>query len=95
MKALQAIALSPLLTLSSSVLALDGNDWNAASPTSRLAEIQRILNSIKSNGCTVKRTPEYFVRQINDFYREPVTRRMKVPEALALIASGVGEDWKC
>jgi hypothetical protein len=92
---LQPIALSLLLAFSSNTFAVNGSDWNAASSTDRLKEVRRILNNIKSRGCTVKNSPEYFVRQINDFYREPKTRTMQLPKALALIATGVGEDWNC
>lgn len=76
-------------------LAADGNDWRRASPESRLAEVSRILGNIRSKGCTVKRTPEYYVRQLNDFYARAATRDMQVHAALALIATGVGEDWSC
>jgi hypothetical protein len=95
MGSIQAIATSLLLAFSSNALAVNGSDWSAASSTDRLTEVRRILNNIKSRGCTVKNSPEYFVRQINDFYRDPTTRKMELPKALALIATGVGEDWNC
>lgn len=75
--------------------AVNGNDWNAAPQSARLQEMKRILGNIEAKGCRVKNSPEYFVRQINDFYQERSTRNIELHRALGLIATGAGEDWKC
>ena len=83
------------LLLSLSAFATDGNDWRRATADSRLQEVQRILGNIRAKGCTVRRSPEYYVRQLNDFFQSSATRSMELAQALALIATGAGEDWKC
>ena len=81
--------------LSLSAFAADGNDWRRSTPDSKLKEIQRILGNIQAKGCAVRRSPEYFVRQLNDFFESSATRGMEISQALALVATGAGEDWKC
>ena len=83
------------ILFSSAAIAVSGNDWRAASSKNRLLEVTRILENIKNKGCTVKRSPEYFVRQLNDVYAESSVRSMELPKALALIATGAGENWDC
>lgn len=91
---------SPLVLLGSVLLSLsafatDGNDWRRSTPDSKLKEIQRILGNIQAKGCTVRRSPEYYVRQLNDLFESSAARSMEVSQALALVATGAGEDWKC
>jgi hypothetical protein len=57
--------------------------------------MERVLGNIRRSGCTVKRTPDYFVKQLNDFYREPSTRSIALPQALGLVATAAGEKWDC
>jgi hypothetical protein len=95
MLGIRALILLVTLLASFSAFAVDGNDWRAASGGDRLTEMRRVLGNIKSRGCTVRQSPEYFVRQINDFYNEPGTRGIPLPKALGLIATGAGENWKC
>ena len=95
MKKNRILAIVAFLLFSSAALAVDGNDWNAAPTANKLKEMTRILGYIKSNGCVVKFPPEYYVRQLNDFYTTSATVRIKLPDAVGLIATGVGENWDC
>lgn len=81
--------------VSISAFAADGNDWRRSTPESRLQEMHRVLGNIEANGCTVRHAPEYYVRQLDDFYAESATRKIQLPQALGLIASAAGEDWDC
>ena len=88
-------AIALLLRFCTLVQAADGNDWRAWTASAKLSEISRVLGNIRSNGCRVKNSPEYFVRQLNDFYQGGATRSIELPQALALVASGAGERWDC
>jgi hypothetical protein len=84
-----------LLLTTVAAAAEDGNDWVRKSPKEKLALIERVVGNISSKGCYVKFSASYYVRQIDDFYREKDTRNMRIPEALALIGTSVGEVWDC
>lgn len=84
-----------LCLLSGSAFAVNGNDWNAASNSSKQEEMRRILGNIESKGCKVTYSPSYYVRQLDDFYSTPATRNIELPKALGLIATGAGEAWDC
>jgi len=73
----------------------DGHLWVKQTEATKAEEIRRILNNIKSRGCYVKLSADYYVPQINDFYVEPSTRNIPYAKALGLIATGAGEDWNC
>jgi hypothetical protein len=87
-----AIALCFITNLA---FAVNGNDWSAASSSSKHEEMQRILKNIESKGCKVIYSPSYYVRQLDDFYSTPATRNIELPKAVGLIATGAGEDWDC
>ena len=95
MKKNRILAIVAFLLFSSAALAADGNDWKAASAANKLKEMTRVIGNIKNNGCVVKFPPEYYVRQLNDFYATSATVRIKLPEAVGLIATGAGENWDC
>jgi len=75
--------------------ALDGSDWNSAPQSIKLAEIQRVLGNVKRRGCTVRFSPQYYVKQLDDFYSDPAGQNVSFPNALGLIAMAAGEEWNC
>jgi len=70
-------------------------EWNSASRAERLVSIERALSVIRAKGCKVKYGAESYVRAIDNLYRDPATHSLRVPEALALAATGTGEYWDC
>jgi hypothetical protein len=84
-----------LCLITNIAFAVDGNDWNAATSSSKHEEMQRILGNIKSKGCKVIHSPSYFVQQLDDFYLKSETRNTELPDAVGLIATGAGEHWDC
>jgi len=95
MKTLSIVVATAALLLSNAAIAIDGHDWRAASAVNRLKEVQRILDNIRSKGCVVKLSPEYYVRQLDDLYASKSTLSLQTFQAVALVATGAGEVWKC
>ena len=94
MRAIYCWLLLGLGIVAGTVFAADRDDWITANPTAKKTEIARIVGNINSkSGCRVKLPVDYYVRQLNDFYVSRDTKSVSVAEALALIASGAGEDW--
>jgi hypothetical protein len=95
-KMTKKVALTLVLSaLQQVAIAEDGNQWLRRTEVEKFAEITRVFNNMRAKGCTIRYDVAYYVRQLNDFYAEPTTRSTRVPQAFALIATAIGEDFNC
>jgi hypothetical protein len=91
-KVVLALALS---ALQQAAIAEDGNQWLRRTEIEKFAEITRVFINMREKGCTIRYDVAYYVRQLNDFYAEPSARSIRVPQAFALIATAIGEEFNC
>lgn len=76
--------------------AMGGDEWMKASPSVKLERIARTLENIRSKGCIVRHSPEFFVDQIDRFYKAGKEARvLTVSQVLGLLATNAGEVWDC
>jgi|GEM_PF-5212949 len=86
-----------LLCVSTLVLAEDvtAERWYRAPDDQKRAEVARVLGNIGSKpGCRVKLSTDYYVRALNAMLKQDTAaRNLQFFEALALVATGAGENW--